>query len=398
MSSGHLVEKLLPTLFCFSLAAFLGLKAYRSRRSENHPTVLCLTTSALLASIFNLYMLIEPVTLFVSIVIQGSLLTCLVFAKFGLDQYLNGIEYQSPFTSPLFFVSSICIVIISILCYFHQDSLGSIGDDASFRWSLELFASNVLFYVMITAIESSIASIYAKNISKHTEVTSYVIRRAMCMLAFAIGAVFTGALMLVSLVILLIVGDDWLASINVWFRAGRSVGFTIFALGIITPKSLLNLLAFPFNTMRKLYRERQKEALFYLRDMLELIVPGIHRPIRDYVLTIYPIMSSSEEYYYSIIRCNSEITDARRIIWSHVLRFYPIDPEEEAVHLVRLLSSHTRLNAAGSHRPAMPSYQFAGDDDISMQQKEIVRYNLAVVKHLKKRLSASKREWYAVAD
>jgi hypothetical protein len=147
MSSGHLVEKLLPTLFCFSLAAFLGLKAYRSRRSENHPTVLCLTTSALLASIFNLYMMIEPVTLFVSIVIQGSLLTCLVFAKFGLDQYLNGIEYQSPFTSQLFIVSSICIVIISILCYFHQDNLGSIGDDASFRWSLELFASNVLFYV-----------------------------------------------------------------------------------------------------------------------------------------------------------------------------------------------------------------------------------------------------------
>ena len=146
-------------------------------------------------------------------------------------------------------------------------------------------------------------------------------------------------------------------------------------------------------------RERQKESLFYLRDMLELIVPGIHRPIRDYVLTIYPIMSSSEEYYYSIIRCNSEITDARRIIWSHVFRFYPVAPEEEAAHLFKLLSSNATLNVAGVYRPAIPNYHFTTDDDISMQQKEIVRYNLSVVRHLKRLMPNHKGEKrYAVAD
>src|SRR5262245_54722948 len=145
MSADYLAVKGLPTLFCFSLAAFLGLKTYRSRRSETHPTVFCLTTSSLLAAIFNLYMMIEPVTIFVSIVIQTSLLMCLVFARFGLDQYLNGVEYQSPITSRLFLVNSIFAVAISILCYFHQDSLGSIGDDAYFRWSIEVFASNFLF-------------------------------------------------------------------------------------------------------------------------------------------------------------------------------------------------------------------------------------------------------------
>src|SRR6266508_69872 len=399
MSSGYIAAKVLPTVFCFSLATFLGLKAYRSRRSENYPTVLCLTTSALLASVFNLYMMIEPVTLFVSIVIQGSLLICLVFARFGLDQYLNGVEYRSPLKSRLFFANLMFIVIISILCYFHQDSLGSIGDDAYFRWSLELFTSTFLFYSMLTYIELSIVSIYAKNIRKHTEVTSYVIRRTMCMIGFASGAFFTGILMLVSLVILLLFGDRWLSLMNVWFRAGRSLGFTMFVLGIITPKYILILFSIPVNTIRKIYRERQKESLFYLRDILERIVPGIHRPIRDYVLSIYPIMSSSEEYYYSIIRCNSEITDARRIIWSHVLRCYSLTPEEEATHIVKLLSLNIRLNTAGLHRPAMPNYRFTTNDDISTQQKAIGRYNLCVVRHLKRLLSDHKGgECYAVAE
>src|SRR5215211_8806834 len=128
-------------------------------------------------------------------------------------------------------------------------------------------------------------------------------------------------------------GDAWLVSINVWFRAGRSIGFVTFVLGIITPASLLAIFSTPINILRGMSRERQKESLFYLRDIFERIVPGIHRPIRDYVLLIYPIMSSSEEYYYSIIRCNSEITDARRIIWSHVLRCCPLTPEEEAMHI-----------------------------------------------------------------
>src|SRR5215212_1298350 len=130
MSSGYITAKVLPTVFCFSLATFFGVKAYRSRRGENYPTVLCLTTSALLASVFNLYRMIDSVTLFVSIVSQASLLMCLVFARFGLDQYLNNVEYRSPLRSRLFFINSICIIIISILCFSHQDSLGSIGDDA----------------------------------------------------------------------------------------------------------------------------------------------------------------------------------------------------------------------------------------------------------------------------
>src|SRR5207247_10244716 len=126
----------------------------------------------------------------------------------------------------------------------------------------------------------------------------------------------------------------------------------LFVLVIITPKYILTVFSIPVNTIRRMRRERQKESLFYLRDVFELIVPGIHRPIRDYVLSIYPIMSSSEEYYYSIIRCNSEITDARRIIWSHVSRFCPITPEEEARHILELLASNTRLRNASQHRPA----------------------------------------------
>jgi hypothetical protein len=219
------------------------------------------------------------------------------------------------------------------------------------------------------------------------------------MIGFASGACFTGVLMLLSLIILLFFGDRWLASINIWFRAGRSIGFAMFALGIITPKYLLIVFAIPFNTARRIYRERQKESLFYLRDILEHIVPGIHRPIRDYVLSIYPIMSSSEQYYYSIIRCNSEITDARRIIWSHVFRSDPITPEEEATHLFKLLTSNAKIRAAGSHRPASPTYRFTTDDDISMQQKEIVRYNLTVVRHLKRLISTTQKEdSYAVAE
>src|SRR5215216_1007491 len=191
-------------------------------------------------------------------------------------------------------------------------------------------------------------------------------------MAFAIGAFFTGFLMLISLMILLLFGDHWLARINVWFRAGRSIGFVMFVLGIITPTSLLAIFSTPINILRGVSRERQNESLFYLRDIFERIVPGIHRPIRDYVLSIYPIMSSSEEYYYSIIRCNSEITDARRIIWSHVLRSNPLTPQEEAMHLFKLLSSNVRLNTAGLYRPATPNYRLATGDDISMQQKEIV--------------------------
>lgn len=151
--------------------------------------------------------------------------------------------------------------------------------------------------------------------------------------------------------------------------------------------------------MRRIYRDRQKGSLFYLRDILERIVPGVHRPIRDYVLSIYPIMSSSEEYYYSIIRCNSEITDARRIIWSHEFRCSPITSEEEAIHIFELISLNTKLNAAGSHRPAMPNYRFTTNDDISIQQKEIIRYNLCVVRHLKRLISGGKgEEYYAVTE
>jgi hypothetical protein len=105
-------------------------------------------------------------------------------------------------------------------------------------------------------------------------------------------------------------------------------------------------------------------------------------------------MTSSEEYYYSIIRCNSEITDARRIIWSHVFRFYPITPEEEAARIFKLLTSNTKMRAPGSHRPASPTYRFTTDDDISIQQKEIVRYNLAVVRHLKRRIAMTQKEGF----
>src|SRR3954464_14138066 len=126
MSSGDMTAKILPTIFCFSLATFFGLKAYRSRSAERYPTVLCLTTSALLAAVFNLYRMIEPVTLFVSIVTRGSLLTCLVFARFGLDQYLNDVEYRRPLASRLLFVNSICIITISINTGPSQDCLDAI--------------------------------------------------------------------------------------------------------------------------------------------------------------------------------------------------------------------------------------------------------------------------------
>jgi hypothetical protein len=69
------------------------------------------------------------------------------------------------------------------------------------------------------------------------------------------------------------------------------------------------------------------------------------------------------------------------------------------MHIFKLISLNTRLNTAGSHRPAMPNYRFTTNDDISVQQKEIIRYNLCVVRHLKRLISGRKgEEYYAVAE
>lgn len=381
--------KLLPTVAMALLALFLCVKFYRNRHTDKVLLLSWMVISSLSSLTFNLYRILSPVTLPIYAVQVSALLLTLVFAYFGLYHYLNDNPYMNIFHMRLFRVVVIIGVVIILLSYFHQDSLESIGDDGRFVFSWQFFVSNIIFYSTLFYLELLVVYTYIANMKANTEITTFLVRRFICMVAFLVATIGNSLLMIINLFIFAFYTDIYFHDINVAFRVARTVCFVVFAIGMAMPNALLKHLAYPLERIRKARRKQYHQSLFFLRDILNTVVPGINRNIRDRVLRLYPALSQRETYYYAVIRCNTEINDARRIIWSYIDRTAPFTAKEEAEYIYRLLVDRMMFSEGGDHRPALPRYR-SGDNNIaSISQEDITRHNVAVARHLKKLLSVN---------
>ncbi|MEM8535136.1 MAG: hypothetical protein AAGF95_30140 [Chloroflexota bacterium] len=107
----------------------------------------------------------------------------------------------------------------------------------------------------------------------------------------------------------------------------------------------------------------------YARDTVALLA-YLHRQL----LRIVPSVSydiSSDQILLRSVRVPIEISAARRIVLSHIERFAPLSPEQEAIHIFNLLITNVMFTSSGVYPPVEP-------------YTDIMAHNVAVAIHLRR--------------
>ena len=111
--------------------------------------------------------------------------------------------------------------------------------------------------------------------------------------------------------------------------------------------------------MEREYARDTVALLTYLHSQFLKIVPSVG------------YKTSSDQILLRSVRVPIEISAARRIILSHVERFVPLNPEQEAVHVFNLLDTNVMFTDSGMYPPVEP-------------YTDIMAHNVAVAIHLRR--------------
>jgi hypothetical protein len=125
--------------------------------------------------------------------------------------------------------------------------------------------------------------------------------------------------------------------------------------GYLLPDRFFRKVLGPIYAYDTVQQKRRQELLGYLHQTMVQIVPSVQL--------------DCEQIQH--LRVLIEISDARQVIWSQERRTQPITPEDEANHLLQLIRTHTGYEKPGEYPPAL------------MHDRKVVKYNLAVARHLK---------------
>lgn len=281
----------------------------------------------------------------------GGAVSIMGLSRIILHQKIND-------TGPHFWITaclSSVVVIADIIRRNYYTSLealilGYTPGDWTFVAAYVAYALNLMYFAWV------VIRIFIRSLARHTDVV-YIARRWICIGSYVVGVLICieG---LVNLGIAIIWYNPPLIKMLSWIF--HYVLFplygTLFLLGFIIPDAVLAWLVLPLRTREQRMREEQTSLLRKLHQLMIKLVPQVHFPMDNN----NPLIE-----HVSML---TEISDARRIIWSHKSHAHPLTPEEEAEYLIELLQKQQTFKQAGHNAPP-PLKQTIYDHNL-----EVARY------------------------
>ncbi len=344
---------LITVLLVISWSGSLIYRMYRQRALIGKLVIIRLLASIALSTLSFSHILLTTSAWWWCLVGIASTHYGGLLAYFVTDQFLNNKFYLPILRHKVFLTVTALVIIGLLLGYWSQDTFEEFLylDPPHPTWTH--FASGFFNYGIQLFLLSAILILYWRSL-RHNQELTYIVRRLIF-----IGSTLAGicGLLVVELNILLS-----LFSYTVYRHQMNQLAMFLqlltiwpLILGFLLPRTLLLWLVRPLERSIAKRQLRQQATLSYLHRKMIQIVPTIH------------IEGSTLHDMRYIV----EISDARNIIWSRVPYIRLITPQVEAIYLLILLQKNTVIDKPGEYQQIVPD-------------RNIVRYNLAVAKYMRR--------------
>ncbi len=224
-----------------------------------------------------------------------------------------------------------------------------------------------LYYSLVNGtvflLFSLILNLYWKSFRQSNDFT-YQARRGIGLVSITFGLA-ASVLAEVSIILSIVYGAAYHSLLTIAFYS-LLPWVTLFPVAQAIPQPIVARVVQPLERHRA---KRREGLLRYLHTKMLQIVPGEQL--------------SSESF--DLVDALTEISGARRIIWTQGLHTESITAHEEARHLFHLLQEKKVIETAGKHNPPQTA------------TSDVVRHNIAVAKHLREleaRISTTRRLIY----
>ncbi|MBM7845626.1 hypothetical protein [Herpetosiphon giganteus] len=283
-------------------------------------------------------------------------------AAIGLGAISEIISQRSlNFFGKHFWFTLISTIVIVFADYSRRNNFFSIdiiylpnNIDIFYFISYVAYHLNLLFF-------ASIAIPILWNSLGHYKDIIYIARRLLCVLAYSVGV-----LVCISSLLNIFIKINYYNYNNINIIISNLSNYILiplfgmlFCVGFMGTDKLLNFIMKPFNKFINRRQKVNQDFLEYLHKIIIKIVPNVHFPL-DY--------DDIDMMQVSIL---TEISDARRIIYSHHLNI--VTAEDEALLLCRILKDNKLYKSSGIH-PIRPV------DDLFTHNIKVAKYMAANLK------------------
>ncbi len=274
-----------------------------------------------------------------------------VFAAYYMVVRLFGSSEHQRFQRQVTPFLAVAGLIVLYLDYLRGDNGGSFVTN-------QPYVPNDIYYISYSATQALMSFISACCVPpflyslRNAQPLEYRIR----LIAFCSAYIFaflSGAFVIVYALALMLTGAIPSSLLNNIQMTLTGMMVVCFVLGIV-PNVFFRLLLSPYRSLSQHQTQQVERSLTWLHQQVTAIVPWIRLG-----------------GYRSELRLLVEISDARRVILSHLPKAAaaPLAPAEEAAYLAQLVKQGQIIEKAGPHTPLPPN-------------TEVRTHHLAVAQHL----------------
>ncbi|HEU4327421.1 MAG TPA: hypothetical protein VFS21_30060 [Roseiflexaceae bacterium] len=185
----------------------------------------------------------------------------------------------------------------------------------------------------------------------------YLVRRIVCMTGFFIG--FFISIVMASGVLTWAIGrDDLRVAATYIYQSGKILMVVVVVGGFLIRQEWLSIPISFIDRLSTKRRQQRYDRITYLHQKMMQVVPSALFPIDDRLVDLDQVMT--------------EISDARRIIWSNISSVWIATPQKEAEIIFQLLANKTVITETGMFFPP------------PIGTWDILRYNDVVAMHLQR--------------
>jgi len=348
-----LVGLVITIPFVLTWFVYLGYRLYQDNAAMAKSVIVKLLVSIGLGLFAFNNILLTTDNIWWSLSGMAAMHYCRLLAYLVAEQLLGDRPYQEVFMHTIFVRTTAFVIPGLAFLYLSGDSFHSFmtNDPVSPNWAH--YASGFINYGIQTYLLGSLLLLFLKDLYHHRELV-YTTRRSVLLLSACIGVSGTIASEL-NLVFSLFQNTSYRDQLNGISSIAGLLMVWLLVTAFLIPRSALIFMLRPLKQRLVQRQWEEYELLDYLHKMLLTIVPGIH--LRD---------ASSQS-----LRILIEISDARQTIWSWIPHDASITPRIEAHYLSTLLAHRIVIYEPGKRQPP------------DIHTSNIVKYNMAVAKHLK---------------
>jgi len=207
---------------------------------------------------------------------------------------------------------------------------------------------------------------YVITIQQRSDVV-YLVRRLVCMMGFFIGLIITG-LMALGVIFWAFNRDDLRIDATYIYQSGKILMFIVVSGGFLIRQEWLSVTITIINRLSTKRRQQQHDRITYLHQRMTQIVPSAIFPIDDNLVDFDQILT--------------EISDARRFIWSNVSSIWIANPQKEAEIIFQLLSQNTVITKPGrfSSPPIAGRNIIHYNDTVAMNLQRLESQNTSAIR------------------